>query len=207
LLEKNALGEQIFAYVRKYLQDEGLMMQEGTIVDATILKSPSSTKNKEKQRDPEMTSTRKNGTWFFGMKAHVGVDKESGLVHSCEVSTAKITDREKFADLLHGKENAVYGDKGYVSKIDRFYAKDAGVYWGVMDRGSHVKSLTLWQKKRNHLLAKIRAKVEHPFRVVKHLWGHTKTRYRGLYKNHNQLYMLFTLSNLYMVRNQVIQET
>lgn len=118
LLEKNSLGAQIFAFVSKYLQKKGLMMREGTIVDATIIPSPSSTKNKEKKRDPEMSSTRKNGSWLFGMKAHIGVDKESGLVHSCEVSTAKVSDRDKFPCLLHGGENAVYGDKGYVSKVD-----------------------------------------------------------------------------------------
>lgn len=207
LLEAHALGVQIFALVSKFLRDKGLMMQEGTIVDATLVKSPSSTKNQEKKRDPEMSSTKKNGSWHFGMKNHIGVDSKSGLVHSLETTTAKVADRDKFDMLLHGKETAVYGDKGYMSKTDKYYAKDAGVYWGVMDRGTSVKKLTLWQKKRNHLLAKIRAKVEHPFLVVKHLWGHSKTRYRGLAKNHNQFCMLFALCNLYMVRNRIIQET
>jgi len=111
-LEKHSLGSQIFALVSQYLQDKGLMMQEGTIVDATLIKSPSSTKNKEKKRDPEMSSTKKNGSWHFGMKNHIGVDSKSGLVHSLETTTAKVADRDKFDLLLHGKETAVYGDKG-----------------------------------------------------------------------------------------------
>jgi len=109
------------------------------------------------------------------------------------------------ADLLHGKEKAVFGDKGYVSKEDKYYARDAGVFWGILDRRGPKKELSSKQKKRNKKLSRIRSKVEHPFRVIKHLWGHNKTRYRGLNKNRHQFYMLFGLSNIYMSRNRILQ--
>lgn len=207
LLEKNRLQQKIFELLNSYLTGRGLTMKSGTIVDATIINSPSSTKNQEKKRDPEMSSTKKNNTYHFGMKAHIGVDSRSGLIHSCEITTAKVADNQMFADLLHGEENAVFGDKGYVSRLDKYHARDAGIYWGVLDRSSRTKSLSTRQKKRNKKLSKIRSKVEHPFRVVKHLWGHCKTRYRGLAKNSHQFYMLFGLSNIYMARKHLLIES
>lgn len=207
LLEKNDLQQKIFQLLNSYLTSRGLIMKSGTIVDATIINSPSSTKNQEKKRDPEMSSTRKNNTFHFGMKAHIGVDSRSGLIHSCEITTANTADNSMWSDLLHGEEKAVFGDKGYVSKIDKYYARDAGIFWGVLDRGSKNRSLSNKQKKRNHKLSKIRSKVEHPFRVVKSLWGHCKTRYRGLTKNRHQFYMLFGLSNIYMARKHLLQES
>lgn len=206
LLEEHALGERIFKNLNNELEKKGLIMKQGTIVDATIINSPSSTKNQEKKRDPEMSSTRKNNQYYFGMKAHIGVDCHKGLVHSLEVTTAKVSDREMFVDLLHGKEEAVFGDKGYVNKKDKHFARDAGVFWGVLDRGSRKAPLSQKQKKRNRKLSSIRAKVEHPFRVLKQLWGHTKTRYKGLTKSRNQLFMLFGLSNLYMTRKNLLKE-
>lgn len=206
LLEEKHLPEKIFRLLTSYLESRGLIMKEGTIVDATIINSPSSTKNKEKKRDPEMSSTKKNNNYHFGMKAHIGVDSTSGLVHSCEITTAKVADKQMFADLLHGKEKAVFGDKGYVSKEDKHYARDAEIYWGVLDRRGPHKELSTKQKKRNQKLSKIRSKVEHPFRVIKQLWGHRKTRYRGLAKNRHQFYMLFGLCNIYMSRNRILQE-
>lgn len=206
LLEKNDLPKRIFQLLNSYLEGKGLIVRAGTIVDATIIQAPSSTKNQDKKRDPEMSSTKKNNTYYFGMKAHIGVDSKSGLVHSCEITTAKVADRQMFADLLHGEEKAVFGDKGYVSKEDKYYARDADVFWGVLDRKGPNKELSGKQKKRNKKLSSIRSKVEHPFRVVKHLWGHRKTRYRGLAKNRHQFYMLFGLSNIYMSRKHILQE-
>lgn len=205
LLEENDLPRQIFRLLNAHLESKGLIMKRGTIVDATIINSPSSTKNKENKRDPEMSSTRKGSSYYFGMKAHIGVDSESGLIHSGEITTAKTSDREMFADLLHGKEDAVFGDKGYVSKRDKHYARDAEVFWGILDRGSRVRALSKKQKKQNRRFAMVRAKVEHPFRVIKHLWGHRKTRYRGLTKNRHQFHMLFGLCNIYMSRNRILQ--
>jgi len=205
LLEKNYLTKQIFHLINKILEQKGLMMKEGTIVDATIIISPSSTKNKDKKRDPEMKSTHKNGQWYFGFKSHIGVDQKSGLTHTLEVTDAKTSDREKLADLLHGEEKAVIGDKGYVSKEDKHFARDSGVYWGVLDRRGKGKSLSNKQEKRNKQLSKVRAKVEHPFRIIKDLWGHRKTRYRGLKKNESQMYMLFALSNIFMARKALLQ--
>lgn len=206
LLEEHYLTKQIFYLINKMLKNKGLMMQEGTIVDATIIRSPSSTKNNDKKRDQDMSSTRKNGQWHFGFKSHIGVDQKSGLTHTLEVTDAKTSDREKLEDLLHGKEKAVIGDKGYVSQKDKHFARDAGVYWGVLDKRVPGKSLSGKQKKRNKQLSKIRAKVEHPFRIVKDLWGHRKTRYKGLKKNRSQMYMLFALANIFMSRKSLLRD-
>jgi len=207
LLERNQLTKELFKMIREHLEKRGLIMKEGTIVDATIITAPSSTKNQDKKRDSEMSSTCKNNSWHFGMKMHIGVDAKSGLVHMVESSTGKVSDREKFADLLHGEEKAVFGDKGYVNKVDKHYARDAGIFWGVLDKRGPGKDLSNRQKKRNMKLSKIRAKVEHPFRVVKALWGHRKVRYKGLEKNTSQFNLLFGLSNLYMVRKSLLQES
>jgi len=204
LLEEQGLLEEIFNMINKYLEKKGLLLKKGTIVDATIISSPSSTKNKDKKRDPEMGSTKKNNTWYFGMKAHIGVDSHTGIVHSCEFTSASIHDRDCLPSLLHGKEEAVFGDKGYVSEKDKVYARDAEVFWGVLDKGKRNKGLSNKQKKRNKKLSSVRAKVEHPFCVIKHLWGYRKTRYKGILKNASQLLMLFTLSNLYKTRRKLL---
>ena len=205
LLEEKDLASMIFRIINRLLEEEGLLMKQGTIVDATIMRSPTSTKNKEHKRDPEMKSTKKNNEWFFGFKAHIGADMKGGLVHSLEVTNAKVSDREKFFDLLHGEEEAVLGDKGYVNKKDKKQAREAGIFWGILDRGSRVKKLSKNQNKRNQKLSRVRAKVEHPFRIIKDLWGHRKTRYRGLKKNRSKMYLLFSLSNLYMARKGILQ--
>ena len=181
------------------------MMKEGTIVDATIINSPSSTKNKDKQRDPEMKSTKKNNQWYFGMKSHIGTDAKSGLVHTCEVSPANVSDVEMTIDLLHGEEKAIFGDRGYVNKEDKKWARKRGIFWGVPDRKKPGGKLSKSQAKRNKRTSSIRAKVEHPFRVIKHLWGHRKVRYKGLLKNGSQMNMLYGLSNLYMARKAILQ--
>lgn len=205
LLEEQNLPKKIFALLSGYLQEKGLLLKEGSIVDATIVNGPKSTKNNTHKRDPEMSSTKKGGQWFFGLKSHIGVDAKSGLVHSFDMTTAKVSDRAQFSDMLHGEEQAVFGDKGYVNKRDKHYARDAGIYWGVLDRAGPGKQLSPKQNKRNKKNSKVRAKVEHPFRIVKHLWGHCKTRYRGLEKNRHQFYMLFGLSNIYMSKSRILQ--
>ena len=205
LLEEHDLTRQIFQLINKILEKKGLMMKEGTIVDATIISSPSSTKNKDGKRDPEMKSTHKHGQWYFGFKSHIGVDQKSGLTHTLEVTNAKTTDREKLEDLLHGEEKAIIGDKGYVNQNDKHFARDAGIYWGILDRRGRGKTLSNKQKKRNWQLSKVRAKVEHPFRIIKDLWGHRKTRYKGLKKNQSQMYMLFALANMFMARKVLLR--
>ncbi len=180
------------------------MLREGTIVDATIISSPSSTKNKDEKRDVEMSSTKKNNKWYFGMKAHIGVDAKSGLVHSIEFTSAKVHDRDMFDSLLHGREKAVFGDKGYYSDKDKYYARDAAVFCGIMDKSKKGEHLSKKQKRRNKKLSCIRAKVEHPFQIIKHLWGYSKTRYKGIKKNSSQLLMLFTLANLFKIRKKLL---
>jgi len=205
LLEKHDLTAQIFTEIAEYLEELGLMVREGTIVDATIIKAPSSTKNKEKQRDSEMSSTKKGNEWYFGMKAHVGTDSNSGLVHTVVCTTASIHDSQEFDELLHGDEKELYGDKAYASESRKQHYQSEGKIWNVARKSSRSKPLSerdkLWHKKRN----KVRAKGEHAFGVVKHLWGYAKTRFRGISKNAAQLFMLFSLANLYMVRNKIIE--
>lgn len=206
ILEKHQLGREIFDLVNRKLTEKGLLLREGTIADATLIAAPSSTKNETKQRDPEMASTRKNNQWTFGMKVHVGADMHSGLYHSCEVTAANISDRDRFSSVLHGDEKAVFGDKGYYSEEDKHHARDAGVLWGVMDkkRCGHGE-LSRKQKKRNWRFSRIRAKVEHGFRIMKDLWGFRKTQYRGLGKNENKVCFMACLANLYMARGKLLE--
>ena len=203
LLEKHNLTEKIFAEINTMLEEQGLLVKNGTIVDATIIKAPSSTKNKEQKRDPEMTSTRKNGTWYFGMKIHIGTDTKHGLIHSLQGSTGKVNDVEIMPELLHGMEEAIFGDKGYSSKEYKKSAREAGIFWGVSDRASSKYRLTEGQKKKNKITSRVRWKVEHSFQVIKHQWGHIKTRYKGLRKNIAQFFTLAGLSNLYKMRKKI----
>lgn len=203
LLEKYDLTNKVFEYISRYLEERGLMMKKGTIVDATIITSPSSTKNRERKRDPEMSSTKKNNQYYFGMKVHAGGDSRSGLVHSIEVTTAKTPDVKVLPSLLHGKEQAVFGDKGYASDRDKHYAREASVYWGVLDKKKPYRELSPKQERKNKRLSSIRSKIEFPFLIIKRFWGHKKTRYRGLKKNLVQWYMLTALANLYQARKQL----
>lgn len=134
-LEGYGLQKEFFAIVKEILEGKHLLMKSGTIVDATIIEAPSSTKNEEKARDPDMSSTRKNGEWHFGMKAHIGVDAQSGLVHTVEISTAKVHDKAKMEELFHGEEKAIFGDKGYVGDADKREARRTGIFWGILDKG------------------------------------------------------------------------
>lgn len=204
LLEAHSLQEKFFAVVNEILEEKGLMMKEGTIVDATIITAPSSTKNKRKKRDPEMSSTRKGNDWFFGMKANVGVDDESGLVHTLKTSTAKVNDKAVMEALWHGKEKRKWGDKGYYDENAKREARAQGIFWGVLDRGKRGHLLSSSQKRRNKKHSSVRSKVEHPFQVLNCQWKYEKVRYRGLYKNTMQLFSLFMLINLFKVRRKLL---
>ena len=165
-------------------------------MDATLVDAPSSTKNKQGARDPEMTSIKKGNAWYFGMKAHVGVDLDSGVVHTLEVSTAKVHHSQRFDELLHGNEHVVFGDKGYVSGEREEAFRAEGKVWGVMRKAPKGGKLHPIDERINRIIAKLRARVEHPFRMLKCQFGHRKTRYRGLAKNGAQLYSLFGLGTL-----------
>jgi IS5 family transposase len=204
LLERHELQKQFFKIVKERLETKGLLMKQGTIADATLIAAPTSTKNKKKQRDPEMSSSKKGNKWHFGMKAHIGVDAQKGLIHTLETSTAKVHDREVFADLQHGEEEAIFGDKGYYSAPDKRRARKAGIVWGVLDKAKRGHALSNSQKKQNKKLSVVRAKVEHPFQVLKCQWGYCKVRYKGLKKNTLQLYTLFSLINIFKARKVLL---
>jgi transposase, IS5 family len=204
LLERHGLTETIFAEVNAHLADKGITLRSGTLVDATIIDAPSSTKNKAGARDPEMSSTKKGNAWYFGMKAHVGVDADSGVVHSLETSTAKLHDSQVWDELLHGDEASVWADKGYVSTEREAAFAGSGKVWGVMRKAPKGGPLHPVDAQINRIIAMVRAKVEHPFRVIKRQFGHVKTRYRGLAKNRAQLFTLFALGNLFLVRRRLL---
>ena len=211
-LERHKLAEQILATVNDLLSAQGLLLKAGTAVDATLIAAPSSTKNKDKARDPEMHSSQKGNEWHFGMKAHIGVDADSGLVHTVRGTSGNVSDVVEGNSLLHGQETDVYADAGYQGAEKRPDAKK-DVTWHVAMRPGKRKALDKDNKPIDALIeqvekikASIRAKVEHPFRVIKRQFGYTKVRYRGLMKNTLQLTTLFALSNLWMVRHQLLAE-
>lgn len=201
-LEKEGLTAKLFQKVEAYLSEHGLIVNEGTIVDATIIGASGSTKNKEKQRDPEMKPTRKGNQWYFGMKAHVGTDT-NGRVHSVVVTDASVHDSQMMEELVHGEEQAIYGDKAYADagKQERF--EDSGVEWRVNRKGSNRRRLNIADRSFNRKNNRTRAKGEHAFRIVKDLWGYSKVRYRGIEKNAAQVFTLFTLANLYLCRREL----
>ena len=209
LLEKHELARQVLAIINTGLSQQGLMLKTGTVVDASIIAAPSSTKNKDGQRDPEMHQTKKGNQWHFGMKAHIGVDADSGLVHTVIGTAANVNDVTQASALLHGEEQMVFADSGYQGAHKRAEAKP-GALWHIARRPSSrkpcEKSGLLGEliDKAEHLKASVRAKVEHPFRVIKQQFGYAKTRYRGLAKNTARLMMMFALSNLWMVRRQLL---
>lgn len=204
LLEKHDLSEAIFARVNEGLHAKGLLMKSGTIVDATILSAPSSTKNTEGQRDPQMSSTKKGGQWYFGMKAHIGVDVKSGLVHSVQTSTASVHDSQMFAQLLHGEEQLFFGDSAYANQDFKRECRERGLHYLIHDKATRSKSLSSGQHCRNRNKSRVRSKVEFPFRIIKRLWGHASVRFRGLLKNTSRLHLLFALANLYLCRRSLL---
>ena len=212
VLERHQLAEQVLHTVNAQLSAKGYLLKEGTAVDATLIAAPSSTKNKDGERDPEMHQTKKGNQWHFGMKAHIGVDADSGLVHTVVGTAANVNAVTQAHALVHGKEADVFGDAGYQGVDKREETQTLKVRWHVALRPGKRRALdrsTLVGKLVDELervKARIRAKVEHPFRVIKRQFGHLKVRYRGLMKNTQQLHTLFALSNLWMVRGQLMRE-
>ena len=208
-LEQHQLAEQILATVNQLLIQQGLLLKVGSVVDATLIPAPTSTKNKDKTRDPEMHSSKKGNQWYFGMKAHIGADADSGLVHTVRGTAGHVHDVIEANGLLQGEETEVYGDAGYQGAAKRPDAK-ASINWHIamrpgkrraLDKDKPIDALIDQLEK---LKAGIRAKVEHPFRVIKRQFGFTKVRYKGLKKNTAQIITLFALSNLWMVRNKLM---
>lgn len=204
LLEQHKLTEQIFGLIRKLLEAKRLLLKSGTIVDATIIDAPPSTKNEAKARDPEMKQGMKNKReWHFGMKAHVGTDT-NGLVHTLVTTNAGASEFKQLPNLLHGQERALYGDQAYWSEMHRFAAKQHGVRYRVNRRPNRGQPLSAYQRRVNRLRSATRARGEHAFQIIKHLWGFRKVRYRGLAKNTARLFTMFALANLYMVRRRLL---
>lgn len=206
LLEASDLAEDIFKQVNAHLARKGLLLKRGSIVDATIIAAPSSTKNESGERDPEMHQTKKGNQWHFGMKAHIGVDVDSGLVHTVTTTAANEADVEQVGDLLHGKEDAVWADSGYRGAQARV---THDVQWHIAGRPSDMAKMPEGRakaraRKQEYQKASIRAKVEHPFRVIKRQFGLAKVRFKGLAKNTAHVITLFALSNLWMVRKKLI---
>ena len=208
-LEKHKLTEQILAAVNDILTERGLLLKTGTVVDATLIAAPTSTKNKGKARDPEMHSSKKGNQWYFGMKAHIGVDAESGLVHTVHGTSGHVSDIAQANTLLHGEETLAFGDAGYQGVDKRAEAKE-DVTWHIAMRPGKRRALDKENEadalidQAEKLKASVRAKVEHPFRVIKRQFGFVKVRYRGLKKNTAQLFTLFALSNLWMARGKLM---
>jgi IS5 family transposase len=203
LLEKHELGGAMLDVVNHHLDKKGIRITTGTIVDATIIHAPSSTKNSTGERDPEMHQTRKGRQWYFGLKAHIGMDSKEGIVHSVCTSAASVADKHMLPDLLHGEERKVWGDGGYQGQTE-----------AIREAAPHAQDLTCrrtrfknyvdeLQKRKNTTKARVRAKVEHPFRILKRIFGFDKVRYRGIAKNHNRLCACFALVNLYLHRKRL----
>jgi IS5 family transposase len=205
LLETHDLGGAVLDAVNHHLASKGIRITTGTIVDATIIHAPSSTRNQSGERDPEMHQTRKGNQWYFGMKAHIGVDSREGVVHSVCTSAASVADVHLLPDLLHGAERKVWGDAGYQGQSE-----------AIREAAPHAQDMTCRRTKfkdyvdqvarrKNTTKSRVRAKVEHPFRILKRIFGFDKVRYRGLAKNHNRLCACFALVNLYLHRKRLVQ--
>jgi transposase, IS5 family len=214
MLEANDLPQAMLVEVNAMLIERGLLMSKGTLVDATLIAAPSSTKNQEHARDPEMHQAKKGNQWYFGLKAHIGADQESGLVHTVVTTSANVSDISQTPALLHGQEQEAWLDAGYVGVEKRedmqaaLAANGQEVKWHIAKRRKTVENMVDgWQKSLvqayEKLKARVRARVEHPFHVVKNIFKYKKTRYKGLAKNDAQLNVLFALSNLYMVREKL----
>jgi IS5 family transposase len=202
LLERKHLTEKLFRKTEKYLSDRNLIVSEGTIVDATIISAPSSTKNKDRKRDPEMKQTKKGNQWHFGMKVHVATDTQ-GRAHGVAVTDASVHDSQVMDELLHGEETAVYGDKAYASATRKQELEDQGITCRINRKARRGKKLNCADQSFNRKSNRTRAKVEHIFGVVKHLWGYKKVRYRGIDKNAAQAFTLMALANFYLARKQL----
>jgi transposase, IS5 family len=205
LLEQHGLGESLFATINQHLKDAGIKVGGGTIVDATIIAAPTSTKNQDKARDEEMHQTKKGNQWYFGMKLHIGTDSQSGVAHRAEVTAANTHDSQMLPELMHGNETRLYGDSAYRGEKPRAAMRKAapGVKDFTNERAYRNRPLNEQQKQTNTRKSSVRAKVEYVFLVIKKLWGFTKVRYRGLEKNRNRLLTTLALANLYIVRERL----
>lgn len=204
LLEKHDLPATLLTRINTHLQAKGIAVSRGSMVDATIIHAPSSTKNAAGSRDPEMHQTMKNRQWYFGMKVHVGADVNSGVVHSVTVTAANRPDIAELPKLLREGDEVIFGDSGYASQDYKRGARAMGLRWCVQDKSSHARKLSSSQRKKNRQQSSIRARVEHVFRVIKRQFAYTKVRYRGLAKNAAQVKMLVGLANLYMLRGRLL---
>lgn len=205
LLEQHQLGEALMEGVQKCLAASGVKIGSGTIVDATIIAAPSSTKNKQKKRDPEMHQTKKGNQWYFGMKLHIGADSRSGVVHSAEVTAANTHDSQVLPELMHGKERRLYGDSAYRGEKQKAAMHEAApaVKDFTNERAYRNRPLSKRQKRTNTAKSSVRSKVEYVFLVIKKLWGFAKVRYRGLAKNKNRLLTSLALANLFIARERL----
>ena len=204
LLEKHELGGAMLNTVNQYLERQGIRITTGTIVDATIIHAPSSTKNRSGERDPEMHQTRKGKQWYFGLKAHIGVDSKQGIVHSVCTSAASVADKHMLADLLHGEERKVWGDGAYQGQGETIRQAAPRAQDMTSRRVRYKNFIDEIQKAKNRVKARVRAQVEHPFRILKRIFGFEKVRYRGLKKNHHRLCVNFALVNLYLHRKRLV---
>ena len=207
LLEAHNLGDQLFVLINAYLQENGLKVSTGTVVDATIIDAPSSIKNKDGERDPEMHQTRKGNQWYFGMKAHIGVDSQTKLIHSVAATAANVHDSQLLGDLLHGDETRVWGDSAYAGQGDVISEHAPKAKDFTNQKGCRNRPLSKEDAEKNRTKSKVRSKVEHPFLVLKRIFGFNKVRYRGLDKNANRLFVACGLVNLYMARRQLLRPT
>lgn len=204
LLERHELGRQIFERVGVHLQAQGFRLSTGTIVDATLIAAPSSTKNAKGERDPEMKQSKKGNQWYFGMKAHVAVDAKTKLIHRVVATSGAVHDSKALPQLLHGKENAVWGDSAYAGQTEVI---EQHAPWAVdltQKRGRGYKYLSELQRAINRKRSRVRARAEHAIGVIKRIFGFTKVRYRGLAKNGNRLFVAAALANLFIVRKPLL---
>ena len=206
LLEAHDIGKQLFVRIGEYLAKQGLKVSRGTIVDATIINAPSSTKNRQKERDPEMHQTKKGNQWYFGMKAHIGVDSRTKLIHSVTATAANVHDSQALPELLHGQETRVWGDAAYSGQreVIRQHAPKAKSF--IQAKAHRHRPLSEEERTRNRTKSKVRAKVEHAFLVIKRIFGWAKVRYRGLAKNTHWLQISCGLANLYVARRRLLAE-
>lgn len=206
VMERHNLGDQFFHLVNQYLKENGMKISRGTIVDATIIHAPSSTKNQEKSRDPDMHQTRKGNQWYFGMKAHIGVDSKTRLIHHVVATAANVHDSQVLGDLLHGKETRVWGDSAYTGQKDVIAAQAPHAKDFTQAKGSRHATLSQDERARNRQKSKVRARVEHVFAVMKLRFGFSKVRYKGLDKNAHHLFVSCALVNMVLAKRMLLKQ-
>ena len=205
LLEANGLGEAIFQTAGEHLKSQGLRVSGRTIVDAAIINAPSSTKNQGMRRDPKTHQTPKGNQWYFGMKAHIGVDAKNKLIHSVATTSARVHESQVIGALLHGEEKGVWGDSAYLGQGTTIREVAPRAREFIQDRGLRHSPLSEAQRARNRRQSKVRSKVEHPFQIMKRVFGFTQVRYRGLLKNTHRVHVTCALVNLFLVRKRLLE--